>query len=159
MLPWNRFDDNFLAKANLVFLTGDDMPVSIDQYFSLLGDQDWSVWLQTKGQFWYQYIFVMWFFFSFYSNCQHQSLRNAVHVNTHSYVCIYMLHLTCYFLLLLLCIPRMGLALEGSLCPLQVWRQLGNEAKKELTMPPTYLGFLKSTWTTSWKESGNSQRD
>ena len=78
MLPWNRFDDNFLAKANLVFLTGDDMPVSIDQYFSLLGDQDWSVWLQTKGQFWYQYIFVIWCSFSFYSNCQHISYHQYV---------------------------------------------------------------------------------
>ena len=47
----SRFDPDFLETAKLAYLAGPDMPVSVDQFFGPLGEQTWSVWLQTKGEF------------------------------------------------------------------------------------------------------------
>ena len=43
-----KLDDDFMAKPKWVYLEGCDLPTGNDQYFSLLRDQHFSVFLQTK---------------------------------------------------------------------------------------------------------------
>ena len=48
-----RLDDDFMSKVKCVYLEGDKLPRSGDQYFSMLGDQHFNVFMQTKGEFWW----------------------------------------------------------------------------------------------------------
>ena len=51
-----RLDEQFMSKSKWVHLEGCNLPSGSDQYFSLLGDQHFSVFLQTKGEFWWLHI-------------------------------------------------------------------------------------------------------
>ena len=51
-----RLDEEFMKKSKWVYLEKGDLPSGSNQYFSLLEDQHFSVWLQTKGEFWWLHI-------------------------------------------------------------------------------------------------------
>ena len=51
-----RLDEEFMKKSKWVYLEKGDLPSGSNQYFSLLGDQHFSVFLQTKGEFWWLHI-------------------------------------------------------------------------------------------------------
>ena len=51
-----RLDEEFMKKSRWVYLEKGDLPSGSNQYFSLLGDQHFSVFLQTKGEFWWLHI-------------------------------------------------------------------------------------------------------
>ena len=51
-----RFDKEFMSKSKWVHLKGYNLPSESDQYFSLLGFARFTVFLQTKGEFWWLHI-------------------------------------------------------------------------------------------------------
>ena len=51
-----RFDEEFMSKSKWVHLKGYNLPSESDQYFSLLGFAQFTVFLQTKGEFWWLHI-------------------------------------------------------------------------------------------------------
>ena len=51
-----RFDEEFMSKSRWVHLKGYNLPSESDQYFSLLGFARMTVFLQTKGEFWWLHI-------------------------------------------------------------------------------------------------------
>ena len=51
-----RLDEEFMSKSKWVHLEGCNLPSGSDQYFSLLGVARFTVFLQTKGEFWWLHI-------------------------------------------------------------------------------------------------------
>ena len=51
-----RLDEEFMSKSRWVHLEEPNLPSGSDQYFSLLGFARFTVFLQTKGEFWWLHI-------------------------------------------------------------------------------------------------------
>ena len=51
-----RFDKEFMSKSKWVHLKGYTLPSASDQYISLLGGARFTVFLQSKGEFWWLHI-------------------------------------------------------------------------------------------------------
>ena len=45
------FNDDWLSKNELIHKRTPDLPANYEQFFSFEGDQNWSAWMQTKGEY------------------------------------------------------------------------------------------------------------